>query len=686
MKWFFCIVTILLVTWVSAYFISLPLLATYESFATDSVVDRNEIPIFITLNKDEQYFLPFQNYPPRLKEIVLKKEDQYFYYHPGVNPFSLLRTMVTGSRTMEFGGSSTITQQLVKILLGNTNDRTLTNKIKETLLALTLEIRLSKQEILIMYLNSVNLGNQAQGFAQASYVYYGKPITELTERDYLSLVATLSSPSTANPWQEENQFLTQRLADKLVVSIHADSNPITRGYNFNSPSNFELTGLLPADCSPVCYTTVDTILTETIRELVKNHTNQTTQQGGTEAAVVVIEIPSNEIITLIGSPDPTSQQSGAQINMAIQPRPVGSTIKPFIFGAAFEHGTRPYSLIDDREYKYEIGTGFPLYPKNFDGTYEGVVTLQSALANSLNTPSIKLLEFISLPTFYQLLSDDMAFTPINPLSSYSYGIALGGLEMDLLTLTHYFTSLAQDGTLSPLSISKNNSLLAPQNTIEKPTKIFEKSTVELLNDILTNREAGVDQFGIRSTLDVFARDVVVKTGTSRDFHDSWAVGYTPDYVVGVWLGNAQNEPMDNLSGAVGAGTLWRQIVELIETTPYSEQTPFLYQETEVYSVNNSLYRGLPDDDITYYQNILVDDSLIYLPHEGDSFLLTPQAAITLVAAQEVTWSVTDTVIGFGQEVFWTPPSPGIYIVTARTNEVTETRTIEVVSDATKVLP
>jgi penicillin-binding protein 1C len=243
----------------------------------------------------------------------------------------------------------------------------------------------------------------------------------------------------------------------------------------------------------------------------------------------VIDPKTSEIITFIGSKDPESSVAGSKINMAMEPRPIGSTIKPLLYLKGFMDGLRPYSLVVDREYKYAIATGFPLYPKNYDGQYRGEVTLHEALSNSLNVPTVKVLEYIGLTNFYEFLSGPLAFEPLQNYENYQYGIALGGLEMDLLTLTHYFTVFPKMGTLEPLKILKDepeNFSLPPQSHITQKQIVADKKFIQLIHTILSDRFSGVDQFGLESNLNIETKEYGVKTGTSRDFHDSWVVGYT----------------------------------------------------------------------------------------------------------------------------------------------------------------
>ncbi|MFT5849734.1 MAG: penicillin-binding protein 1C [Patiriisocius sp.] len=653
-----------------------PLTAEYQQFASYTLTDRNDVIIYQEKNVRGGYSIQVATYPEELRQMVLQKEDRFFYLHPGINPMSILRALFHNTTHESTQGGSTITQQLVKILSANEQERTLRNKAVETLLALGMEIRFSKDEILTMYLNTVNFGNQANGFAQASIVYFDTPIETLSTTGQLSLIATLSNPGMYNPWQNTNFARVKTLAKAFDLETAAlDST--TTAYQYNSPTAFELQTLVPDSCQPTCRSTVDAVLSENIRLLMLDHVQKTARVGGTEMAVVVISVPENEVLAIVGSPDPFSTDDGAQINMALESRPIGSTIKPFIYAEAFKRGARPYTLVTDQEYRYIISSGFPLYPKNFDGTYQGDVTLEHALANSLNTPSIKLLDFISLGAFYTLLESKMQFSPINPLDSYAYGIALGGLEMDLLTLTHYFTTFPQMGTLHPLHITESSVLHTPQGTIDQSISLYATSTVEMINSILTERSIGVQQFGLRSNLAVSGQDVAVKTGTSRDFHDSWTIGYTQDYVVGVWLGNAINTPLDQVSGSVGAGPLWRQTMELLQNSDYNKETPFSFSQLTTYAFDNTNYYGLPDDQVAQARTLLLSNELITRPHDQDVIAFTENVSIELTAKASADWFVNEAYIGTGSQIFWSPPKTGIYTVTAKTTEQTESRSVTI---------
>lgn len=638
----------------------------YQALLSVIIYDRHGVALSIKENSKGHYVSPTSALPSEFREYLIKKEDRYFYYHPGINPFSTVRALFTYITKDNAGGASTITQQLAKNLLGTELDRTITNKLREAVYALSLELFYTKDEILLWYANTVYLGHQVQGFETASLAYFGKPLSETTSNEQLALLATLSYPNARNPWDDTDFTFARSLHARLSPDKTFLDPETTDTYSFQNDAYFELrtAGL---DCANTCYTTTDGVLTEQIRALLKRYIASNQERGVRSGAVVVLDPVQSKIIALVGSKDPTSESAGDQINMALAPRPIGSTIKPLLYLKGFIDGLRPYSLVVDREYKYPIATGFPLYPKNYDGQYHGEVTLHEALSNSLNVPTVKTLEYIGLSNFYSFLSDTLRFTPLQSYDHYQYGIALGGLEMDLLTLTHYFTVFPREGTLEPLRILQNateNFSLPPQSTIEKEVTVADKKYTELVHAIISDRLAGVEQFGLVSNLTIKAEDYGVKTGTSRDFHDSWVVGYTGDFVVGVWIGNTENEPLEQVTGQTGAGAIWHDTMNLLLQSPYHKNTVVGKDALAKFPIENSLEWGLPEDTISEHRTLLLEDTLIYSPHDGDSYEFFSGITIPLRAAKAVAWSISGVAKGIGKELEFTPSSPGTYEVTA----------------------
>lgn len=638
----------------------------YQSLLSPVVYDRNGVPLSIAENSKGHYAHQIVTLPEDFKTLLIKKEDRFFRYHPGINLISTTRAVFHYITDGQAGGASTLTQQLAKNLLQTETERNLLNKVIESIYAVSIELFTSKEEILLMYANSAYLGNQLQGFDTASYAYFHKPLKETTHSEKISLLATLSYPSSRNPWEKRNLEYAIGLNNRIAPEHTFIAPEASNRYSLQSDSSFELR-TAGVSCPDTCITSIDDSVTEAIRAILNRSISEGWARNVRNGAVVVIDPKTEELIAMVGSPNPNNTTSGNQINMAIEPRPIGSTVKPFIYAKGFEAGLRPYSIVEDREYKYPIATGFSLYPKNYDGQYRGAITLHEALSNSLNVPSVKTLEFIGLDNFYAFLNDDLKFEPIQDYSSYQYGIALGGLEMDLLTLTHYFTLFPRKGSLAPLRVlktSNQNFNLPPQSHIEKETRVLSGEYIELVHAIISDRYTGVNQFGLEGNLNLTQDNYGVKTGTSRDFHDSWVIGYTGDFVVGVWLGNTENKPLDQVSGSSGAGAVWHDVMEYLLSTPYNKRTPLATDALERFSIDNNDEWGLGGDVVSDHQNLLLEDNLILSLHEGDVFELRRNLTIPLRARRLVSWSVNGRDYGTAQETNFTPDRAGTYEVTA----------------------
>ncbi len=265
------------------------------------------------------------------------------------------------------------------------------------------------------------------------------------------------------------------------------------------------------------------------------------------------------------------------------------------------------------------------------------------------------------------MRDKLGFTPLRDFDTYQYGIALGGLEMDLLTLTHYFTIFPRAGTLAPLSISAEATLthtFPPQATITTLTKVADPEYTKLVHAILSDRLSGVEQFGLVSNLNLKIPGYGVKTTTSRDFHDSWVVGYTGDFVVGVWIGNAENEPLKQVSGLSGAGVVWHDTMNILLESSYH-----LGHEVEIdglakFPIGHSLEWGLPGDNVASATELLLDTDLILHPHDTDSFAYSTTTVVPLRASTEVDWYINGTKLKTGTEASFTPDAIGVYEIMA----------------------
>ncbi len=649
------------------YCLQKQLIEAYNKQDSILVRDRTGKVISIELNERECWAEYLDKIPSRFKELLLEKEDEYFYYHFGFNPWSVFRAGIGYLGFSPKGGSSTISQQLVKILLEKEQERSFKNKVIESLYTLSLELYQSKETILKMYANSVYLGNQAQGLTEASRLYFGVSPDMLTDGQILQLLATISSPTEQNPGQAKNKkialFLAERLGlvgQNLITTDLPDVKRNMAEYSHSSKSHFELRTLVDDSSNKSHSLTVDEELTEKIRKIVDRNIEDLRFRGAKNAAVVVIKLPENEILTLIGSPDPSYFAEGYQINMLKEPRPIGSTIKPFIYLKAFEKGLRPYTLVDDREYKYITAIGFPLYPKNFDYKYRGEVSLHYALSNSLNVPAVKVLEYVRLEDFYKFLEKGLEFKPIQDLNNYQLGIALGVLEMNLMDLAHYFTIFPNDGVLKALKIYKDGEASRPDK------QIAELQYVQLINKILNDRKTGIEQFGLKSDFNLFQSNYALKTGTSRDFRDSWVVGYTPDFLVGVWAGNHDNTSMEGITGQQGAGRIWSETMEVLLNSGYNKKTPFEFNLLKEFYGKGIVDYGLPGDNYESYLTVLKkqDLTLILRPHDGDVFLLEKDTKIILEAKETVKWFISGEFLAEGSSQIFIPKKASQYQIKA----------------------
>lgn len=647
------------------YILQKKMVEEYRNQQSLVVLDRNSEVLCLEPNEKGNYSQHVENVPEKFKELILEKEDKYFYWHFGINPVSAIRGAFAYFKK-ETRGSSTITQQLVKILLSQETERSIKNKVKETFYVFGLELFHSKKEILTMYANSAFFGNHAQGIKEASLVYFHLPPELLPESQIIQIIASLSSPAGNNPSQEKNAEISLSLArnlgldEKNLAFISAtEVKENMKKINRKTSVCFELEDFITQSSAKEIETTVDYEINEKIRKIVQKNIKALKEKQANNAAVLVASFPENEILALIGSPFPESAERGYQINMLKKPRPIGSTFKPFIYAKAFEKGLRPYTLVDDREYKYIMASGFPLYPQNFDFKYRGEVSLHYALSNSLNVPAVKVLEYVGLQDFYSFLKQDLGFSPVQEIENYQLGISLGSLEMSLVELSRYFTIFGNNGILKELKIEKKE--------IEKQTKkIFDQEYVELINKILSDRKTGAEQFGLISDLNLFQQNYALKTGTSADYKDSWIIGYTPDFLVAVWLGNSDNSPMDEVSGQKGAGRIWAEIMDLMLNSKYNRKTNFSFNLLKEFPYQEKIEFGLPGDDFEkcLYALKEKDFSLILSPHQNDYFLLEQNTEIILEAKEEVDWFINENYIGAWQKDIFIPKEEGVYNIEA----------------------
>lgn len=655
------------ILWLFFYVVSIPVAQDlefrYQRMVSQEWFDRNGEQIAVLPNERGYHAVYIDDVPDQVKTAILNKEDQWFFWHLGIRPVRIMQSIFSGNP----GATSTITQQLVKVLLGNEHERTWENKINEALHVLLLELQLSKSEILTWYTNVAYFGNQVQGIEYASHYYFGMSAEQLSSSQAAQLSATLSSPTHRFPGSDENIRLVELWEGKDLLAAGKENTLADKTKELPP----EL-AIIQSQCSEaVCDAYIDHSMNEDVRALMEQTMRSLFDKNALQAAAVVVDMRTQDMPIMIGSIRPKGIIDGDQVLMHIQPRPIGSTLKPFLYAKGFEYGLRPYSLVDDKEYKYVIDSGFAFYPKNYDYSYNGVVDLHYSLSNSLNVPAVKVLEYVGISEFSAIL-DGIGLRSPAPIASYQLGLALGGLEMDLVSLATLFTALAGDGSVLPLQLGDEMSYHGLSLSSTTPQPLLQEDSRQLVTSILSDRLTGVQQFGLKSALTLPFEHYAVKTGTSRDYHDSWTVGYTPEVVVAVWVGNAANQPMDEISGSAGAGTLWQAIMEYLYATEYISDVPFEDDKVVTLEVDGEEVFSLQDDVVATARYMMIDaDTLIIQPHDGDTFALLADTEILLKSLKPVTWFVNHDNIGTGKMQYFTPNRTGEYVIVALTDDGVE---------------
>jgi 1A family penicillin-binding protein len=553
--------------------------------------------------------VPLDEMPKALLQATVATEDASFYENAGVDGWAILRSAWLNLRSGQIvSGASTITQQLARNLLMSPEERyeqTLTRKLREAILAWRITRRYSKDEILALYLNEIYFGNLAYGVEAAAQTYFGKHVRDLDLAECAMLAGLPQSPPLHNPFENpENARARQAVVLSLMVRqdyITADqARRAEEEKLYYAPAPFDIQaphfvmyvrGLLEQELGLErleqgdlqVYTTLDLKLNETARDIVRQHlarlaecqtsTRSNAQQthcppGGhnvRNAALVALDPQTGEILAMVGSPDYFSARIDGAVNGTTALRQPGSSIKPITYAAAFEKGTlTPASMMLDVRTSFLTKEGASYVPLNYDLQFRGPVRLREALASSYNLVAVKVLEAIGVETMTGL-ARRLGISTFDDPDRLGLAVTLGGGEVRLLELTAAFAALANGGrAVQPVAVRRVED--AEGHVLWSATpglgeQVVDERVAYLITDILSDEEARSPSFGLGSALKL-SRPAAVKTGTTTDFRDNWTVGYTPELVAGVWVGNADNEPMRDVSGISGAAPIWHDFVEL----------------------------------------------------------------------------------------------------------------------------
>lgn len=552
------------------------------------LLDRNEKPFFTFYQAKQQNTVPITKITKDMQEAVISAEDRDFYNHRGFSVSGFGRAFLTNIREDEVSqGGSTITQQLVKNTLLS-QDKSYLRKYQELFLAIEVDRRFSKEDILEMYLNTSYFGEGAYGVEDAAKTYFSKKASELSLAESALLTAVLPAPSALSPLtgNRDRAFERQKLILKLMEQegfitneerIEAESeevafNPTSEDQNVKAP-HFALMvkdELIKkygeqrvARSGYTVKTTIDLEDQEFAETAVANQVARLSRNKVTNAATVGIDPQTGEILVLVGSHDWFNEENG-KINMVIRPRQPGSSFKPLVYAAALEdRSITAATQLEDKPITYPDG----YKPKNYDGKFRNEVLVRFALANSLNIPVLHVLEKIGIPEVINF-AEKMGITTLKNPDDYGLSFALGAAEVPLIEMASAFGAFANEGNLiKPTTIldikDKRGNVIFSH--VPSEDQAVSHEVAFLISSILSDNAARADVFGGSLTL---SRQAAVKTGTTEDYRDALTVGYTPSLVVGVWVGNNDNSPMDSIAGSSGAAPIWRTIMErMLAGTP-----------------------------------------------------------------------------------------------------------------------
>ena len=513
-------------------------------------------------------------------QALIATEDRGFYDHHGVSLRGTLRALWQNLVAREVvEGGSTLTQQLVRNLL-HPERRNFPYKLREAALAVKLDMRWSKDRILETYLNTAYFGHQAYGLAAATHTFLGKEPSELSMAENAFLVGLLQSPSALDPFvrfeaaKERQKAVLQNLvetgrigqseADELFaqeIRLTTDRVPIEAPH-FTMWVLEQVTGDMGHGTADI-RTTLDLDLQKAAERAVERQMEALKDRNVTSAAVVVLDAKNGDILAMVGSADYFDAEHDGAVNVALSARQPGSTLKPFTYALALARGDTAATTVSDVEAQFLTEEGNPYVPRNYDFGEHGLVRYREALANSYNIAAVRVLERVGVGDLLAFLRDAGLTTLTETPEHYGLALTLGAGEVRLLDLAEAFGIFARGGRTLTARTDPGQAVVPGRN-------ILDARVAWLIADILSDERARVPEFGEDNPLN-FDVPVAAKTGTTRNSRDNWVVGFTPDRIVGVWVGNADNTPMQGTSGITGAGPLFHDVmVEALRGLPSAE--------------------------------------------------------------------------------------------------------------------
>lgn len=585
------------------------------------ILDRKGRLLYKFYDEENRSWTSIDRIPESLVNATIAIEDKEFYHHHGLSIKGIVQAVLynfkkNGENSPR--GGSTITQQLVKNVYF-TREKTWQRKIKEAILAVVLETKLTKKEILERYFNQVAYGGETYGAQEAALKYFGKNVWEISAAEAAFLAGLPAAPSSYSPFGSNPEyaeirqeqvieqmvnagFIDERRAEQLKgekIEIVEENKTIKaphfvfyvkdileKRYGF---VNFGRLGL-------TVITSLDSDIQKMAEEKVKIEIDKVKRLRISNGAALVVDVKTGEILAMVGSKDYYSKEIDGKYNVTTALRQPGSSIKPINYLLSLKNGMTLMSTIDDRPVTYYVKGQKPYSPNNYNGKYMGQVTLRTALANSLNVPSVKLLEKNGVNNMIDM-AEKMGITTWTDRSRFGLSLALGGGEVKMTELAQAYSVFANMGKKIEFSPVLKITNYLGETIFEKRPEIYE--VVEpryayLINSVLSDNQARTPIFGPNSLLKIDGKTVAVKTGTTNNLKDNWCIGWTPSYLVAAWVGNNDSSPMSWVaSGISGATPIWNQIMrEMVAQKPNeSWEIPYDVVKTNVCGKDEYFVQG-----------------------------------------------------------------------------------------------
>jgi penicillin-binding protein 1C len=567
------------------------------------ILDRNNVPLTITYqNRWNTYdYVPLHEIPEFLQQVFIVSEDKRFYTHGGIDWLARLNAIWQNGKALgAVRGASTITEQVVR--MWHPRPRTLWSRWLEGIEASRLEKSLTKANILEFYLNEVPYASKRRGVVQAARLYFDRDLETLSRKEILALAVMVRSPGRMDIHKDMDRIVKpitrlvgliqrQGIINDLeagqilreAMQIKDSELSVDAGHFVDFIYQTRSSSLLPVNGQ--VNTTLDVSLQSMAKTILDNRLNDLSDSGVKNGALLITDNHTHEVLAWVVSGKRSDNTPGSWIDAVSTPRQPGSTLKPFVYALALDNGWNAATIIDDSPLAEPVGTGLHSY-HNYSRMHYGKLTLRDCLGNSLNVPAVLTLQFIGVEKLLSCLHQMGMNSLLQRPDFYGDGLVLGNGEITLYELVQAYATLANKGIYYPLKIILNEE--AMPDSITRP---FSPEAASLIGNILSDSSARRLEFGDGGLLS-FPVQTAVKTGTSSDYRDAWAIGYSNDYTIGVWMGNLDRTAMDRITGSKGPAMVLRSVFAELNR---NRNTQPLYLSPRLVKIDVCRNTGFPAD-------------------------------------------------------------------------------------------